>query len=262
MIDPERFGTLRRQARLSHRAIADRSGLSTSVVRRVEEGHSSRVTLQRAGLLAAAIGCELRDLVCSQNEPSVVGDSCEGADNEEATADDARRLEAILFAAGKLMHNRAIGDALELPKERLERAAAQLEAAGEGRGITFYRSQEKWGLRPTVEVLSKRALQRLERGKVTTDGLSYSQAKVLYDILVDRRWGKNRLASLGKGGVQPHIASLINAGLVVVNHEKGLALGPEVVYALQPREAELTVREPGPPRTADAVAAAPRRRKG
>lgn len=238
MIDPQFFTSLRMKALLSQRGLAERAGVTLPVIRGVEEGHSQQLSLRVAALLASALGCSIQELLA--DERAALAESPADGDSDAMLAEDARRLEATLFAAGKLMHQRALGDVLGMTNVRLERAARHLESHASERGVALYRLNAQMGLRASLTVLSRKTLGAIDRHKVATDGLTTSQAQILYDIFrnpksdLPRRAGEKRSALLAKAKILPEVGALVNARLAVMDRDSGLSLSPDVLCALEP----------------------------
>ena len=234
VIDGQRFMTIRVQARLSQRAVARAAGVTLPVVRGAEEGRSQQMTLALVTRLAAALGCSVEEIL----EPSSVAPTVEGEASTSPGVDrkkkDAKRLEAVLFTAGKLVHYRALAEVLGFSVQRLREAAEYLEAHAEDRGIRFYRLNVQWGLRPAVASGTMNDICRVERHKVASDGLKRSQARILYEIFRDRRAGRNRRYGLDRKGAQVELGSLLNAGILVRGSDGRMMLGREVQWALEP----------------------------
>ena len=95
---------------LSQRAVARAAGVTLPVVRGAEEGRSQQMTLALVTRLAAALGCSVEEIL----EPSSVAPTVEGEASTSPGVDrkkkDAKRLEAVLFTAGKLVHYRALAE--------------------------------------------------------------------------------------------------------------------------------------------------------
>lgn len=228
MIDHQRFLSLRTTARMSQRGVALGARVTVPVVRAVEEGRSEHLTLRTVGRLAGALGCSVHDIVVDTREIETADLS--PIDNE-ATGPDARQLEALLFAAGKLLHKRVVGEVLGWSHERSEAAAAHLERHNGVRGVEFYRLNVQWGLRPCSRVASIKVLARLQRQKTARDGLNREQARVLYEYFLGkgcREHGEHR------GGVQIVVETLLAAGLLERDVQGTVGVGRAVRCALEP----------------------------
>ena len=232
MIDPLRFQQLRTTGRLSQRSVAAQAGVTVPVVRAVEEGRSGQLTLRMAGALARAVGTKVSDIVADgRDELGEVEAVSEGSDAERVI-DDAQRLEALLFSAGSLYHQRAVAELLGISPERLRAAASHLEAQNETRGIHFYRLNVQMGLRASGRVESKKDLQRLARQMSASDGLNNAEAKVLFEFhsgyTMNLRRGDHRRIA------HPTHERLLAAGLLERDELGRLALSSVVRVALEP----------------------------
>ncbi len=232
MIDAQRFLHLRTTAPLSQRNVAERAGVTVPVVRAAEEGRSAQLTLRTAGRLAAALGAKIADIVV--DGPDAVDEPAEadGTVDQDLVAADARQLEALLLSAGKLLHHRAAAEALEMTHDRLKAAAGYLEAHNSERGIHFYWSNVKMGLRPSARAESLNVIRRLARQATASDGLKLREAQILFEFhrglhMLLRRGDRRRDA-------HPTHERLLSAGLLERDETNRLALSKKVALALEP----------------------------
>jgi transcriptional regulator with XRE-family HTH domain len=241
MIDALRFQHLRSTARLSQRTVAHKAGVTVPVVRAVEEGRSAQLTMRTAGGLAEAIGTKLSDIVSDVREdPSDV--EVPATESEAVDViDDARRLEALLFNAGRLFHHRAAAKVLEISFERLKAAAAYLEAQNESRGIHFYRLNVQYGLKASGQAESTKELHRLARQMTASDGLNRLEARTLFEFHL------GSVMTLPRGDHRRHAHAtherLLASGLLVRDEANRLSLSREIRLALEPGMPQIA--EPG-----------------
>jgi transcriptional regulator with XRE-family HTH domain len=193
ILDIELIKNLRLSARLSRRALADRLGVSQTVVRTLETGADhGAYPLDFLVRLASELG-------------STPGALVQGRSSERQVEADDVKLEAALAIGGRELRRPAIAKAFGWD---LDRVTAAADALGRRLGGTGLMLQTHFGgryaIRPRAEVLTDAEVSVLERGEVARKGLTVSALRLLKDVALDnvaadfeRRAGNSDRVALG-----------------------------------------------------------------
>jgi transcriptional regulator with XRE-family HTH domain len=174
IIDLELIKTLRLSGRLSQRALADRLGVSQTVVRSLETGadHGAH-PLHFLVRLATALG-------------TTPGALLQGRSSERQVDTDDVKLEAALAIAGRELRRPAIAKAFGWDLDRVTAAADAFGRRLEGTGLMLQTHEGgRYAIRPRTEVLTDTEVSVLERGEVARKGLPVSALRLLKDVALD-----------------------------------------------------------------------------
>jgi len=174
ILDIELIKNLRLSARLSRRALADRLGVSQTVLRSLETGADhGTYPLDFLVRLASELGTTPGALV-------------QGRSSERQVDADDVKLEAALAIAGKELRRAAIAKAFGWDLDRVTAAAEALGRRLDGTGLML---QTHFGgrcaIRPRAEMLTGAEVSALERGEVNRKGLIVSALRLLKNVALD-----------------------------------------------------------------------------
>jgi transcriptional regulator with XRE-family HTH domain len=249
ILDVALIKTLRMSNKLSLRAIADRLGVSVSVVRCLEEGANHRShPLDFLVRLADVLGTTPGELLLTRSSDRSVG------------ADDAK-LEAALALAAKRVRCSTISRTFGWDLDRVKAAAGALSQRLDGTGLTLaVTAGGLYALRPRTEMLTATEVCELARRQAARQGLYPATLRVLRKVaagVVPANFDHTPSA------MRPHIGALLKqrlieegAGMYRLTHDAAFSLCASSRAALsEPETGAVT----GGRRAASTSVIAPRR---
>jgi transcriptional regulator with XRE-family HTH domain len=204
ILDIELIKNLRLSARLSRRALADRLGVSQTVVRSLETGADhGAYPLDFLVRLASELG-------------STPGALVQGRSSERQVEADDVKVEAALAIAGKELRRPAIAKAFGWDLDRVTAAVDALGRRLEGTGLMLQTHfGGRYAIRPRAEMLTEAEVSALERGEMARKGLTVSALRLLKNVALgpvtadfERRASNSERVALG---------TLLKSRLVVVD---------------------------------------------
>lgn len=197
-VDPAAVRARRFEVRLSEFDVAEACGVEATVIRRLERGHDqSYYDLGFIDVLATVLGCSFSELLLAEHTPEAT----------QGGTRDSERLGAVLASCFEPTEVATLADTMGWPLRRTLAALGELEKAYQAVGQRLL-----WVTDSHVMAVPapSRDTARLAARSVTSEGLTASEARGLWNIATSRRTAADATALAP--GVAPR---LCRAGLVV-----------------------------------------------